>query len=208
MNLDELAHQARACRLCRDNPSKLPPLPQEARPVFQVSETARICIAGQAPGNLAHTHAKPFFDPSGKRLRSWLGVDDATFYDSSLFTILPMGFCFPGYDEKGGDKPPRPECAPKWRAAFFERLPNIRLILTIGQYAQRWHLKEDWQGSLTATVERWQTFLERSSTPLVLPLPHPSWRNNTWLRRNPWFEAELVPVLQAKVQDILEDAKN
>jgi uracil-DNA glycosylase len=188
-----------ACRLCRDRPAGGRPLPHEPRPVIQAAASARLLIAGQAPGTRVHASGRPFTDPSGVRLRQWLGIGEAVFYDASRVAVVPMGHCFPGLDAKGGDLPPRPECAPLWRARVLAGLPDIRLVLAIGQYAQRWHLGEDRRGDLTATVRNWRTLLDRAGTPRVLPLPHPSWRNNGWLRANPWFEAELLPVLKAEV---------
>lgn len=208
MSIEALARRARACRLCYEAPQVQPPLPQPPRPVFQVGAGARICIASQAPGNLAHIHGRPFYDPSGRRLRSWLGVDEATFYDPHCFAIVPMGFCFPGTDARGGDLPPRPECAPTWREAFFRELTDLRLVLVIGQYAQRWHLGSRWRGNLTRTVADWRAILEEDARPRVLPLPHPSWRNNAWLRRNPWFEVELLPVLRREVAELLAEQES
>lgn len=198
--LNSLLTDIRACRLCLDEPQGTP-LPHEPRPVIRASKSAPICIAGQAPGTRVHKSGLPFDDPSGDRLRDWLGVDRDTFYDESKFAIVPMGFCFPGLDAKGGDLPPRKECAPAWRERVFEQLPNIQLTLVIGQYAQKWHLGKAREKSLTATVQKWQDHL-----PERLPLPHPSWRNNVWLKKNPWFESDLLPVLRGRVQDLLRDA--
>ncbi|MBA9069726.1 uracil-DNA glycosylase [Methylobacterium sp. RAS18] len=197
-NFEATAARLRACRLCRDVPLYGAPLPHEPRPVVQGSATARLLIASQAPGNRAHRSGIPFSDPSGRRLRDWLGLDEAAFYDPARVAILPMGACFPGLDAKGGDRPPRRECAPAWRADLLAGLPQLDLILVIGQYAQAWHLGPR-PGGLTETVARWRTILDASARPRVLPLPHPSWRNNGWLRTNPWFEAELLPVLRAEV---------
>ena len=194
----------RACRICRDAPGFLPALPHEPRPVIQAGATARICIAGQAPGTRVHASGKPFTDPSGVRLRHWLGVDDTTFYDASKVAIVPMGHCFPGLDAKGGDLPPRRECALEWRGRVFAVLPGIELILLVGHYAQAWHLTpKERAGGLTSTVLRWREIFNRPSRPRLMPLPHPSWRNNGWLKANPWFEAELLPVLRAEVQRLL-----
>jgi len=198
-SLDALAARARACRICRDAPSAGAPLP-DPRPVFAASATARICIASQAPGLRAHESGLPFDDRSGDRLRSWMGLSRAEFYDAARIAILPMGFCFPGYDAGGADLPPRPECAPAWRSAFLTRMPQLRLVLCIGLYAQRYHLGRQWRGSLTATVSDWRSILGASRRPRVLPLPHPSWRNSGWLKKNRWFEEELVPVLQEAVR--------
>ncbi|MRI53575.1 uracil-DNA glycosylase family protein [Methylobacterium sp. DB1607] len=197
-DFDATAARLRACRLCRDAPLFGAPLPHEPRPVVQGSATARLLIASQAPGNRAHRSGIPFSDPSGRRLRTWFGLDEAEFYDPARVAILPMGACFPGLDAKGGDQPPRRECAPTWRAALLAGLPRLDLILVIGQYAQAWHLGPR-PGGLTETVAGWRAILAASERPRVLPLPHPSWRNNGWLRTNPWFEAELLPVLRAEV---------
>lgn len=201
--LEAVLVELRACRICRDAPLYLPPLPHQPRPVIQAAATARLCIAGQAPGTRVHASGRPFTDPSGVRLRSWLGMDESVFYDESKVAIVPMGHCFPGLDAKGGDKPPRRECAPTWRARVFAALPDIELVLAIGGYAQNWHLGPDNAESLSGTVASWQDILARPARPRILPLPHPSWRNNAWLRRNPWFEAELLPVLRTEVARLL-----
>jgi uracil-DNA glycosylase len=193
----------RACRICRDRPSAGPPLPHEPRPVAQAAASARLLIAGQAPGTRVHASGRPFTDPSGVRLRAWLGIGEEVFYDPARVAILPMGHCFPGLDAKGGDLPPRPECAPLWRARLLAGMPQIRLTLAIGLYAQRWHLGADRQADLTATVHDWRRMADRPGQPAVLPLPHPSWRNNGWLRANPWFESELLPDLRKRVAEVL-----
>ena len=205
--LDRLLADLRACRLCRDAPRHGPALPHEPRPVVQAGLTARLCIASQAPGTRAHASGRPFTDPSGVRLRAWLDLSEEVFYDPARVAIVPMGACFPGQDRKGGDLPPRRECAETWRAPLFAALPNLELILVIGQYAQGWHLGDDFRGGLTATVRRWREILGSPRRPRVLPLPHPSWRNNGWLRANPWFEAELLPVLREKVATLLGEAR-
>ena len=197
---DDVVQQLRACRVCIDRPLNAKPLPQAPNPIVQGSETARLCIAGQAPGIRAHTVSKTFCDPSGVRLRQWLGLDEDTFYDPSRITIVPMGACFPGHDDKGGDLPPRRECAIEWRERLLAPLINVELILAIGQYSQRWHLREQMSGGLTETVKNWRSLLEGEKKPKILPLPHPSWRNNRWLKDNPWFEEELLPVLREEVQ--------
>jgi uracil-DNA glycosylase len=202
-DLDRLVSDLRACRLCREAPRFGPPLPHEPRPILQVSPTARLCIASQAPGTRAHASGLPFYDPSGVRLRAWLGLDEATFYDARRVAIVPMGSCFPGQDAKGGDLPPRRECAERWRVPLFAALPHLELILVIGQYAQAWHLGEEFREGLTGTVRRFREILEEERRPRVLPLPHPSWRNNGWLKRNPWFEAEVLPVLRQEVARIV-----
>jgi uracil-DNA glycosylase len=166
--------------------------------VLQVQSGARILIAGQAPGNKVHQSGVPFDDASGDRLRDWMGIDKSMFYDAACVAILPMGFCYPGTG-KSGDLPPRPECAPAWRAKLLARMPGIELTLVIGQYAQAWHLKDSCKLSLTETVMAW-----RVHWPAVLPLPHPSPRNNIWLKRNGWFEDEVIPVLRKRVRDLLQ----
>jgi uracil-DNA glycosylase len=202
-SLDTVLRELRACRICRDAPLYLPPLPHEPRPVIQASASARLCIAGQAPGTRVHASGRPFTDPSGVRLRGWLGLDEAAFYDARRVGIVPMGHCFPGLDAKGGDRPPRRECASHWRARVFAALPRVELVLAIGTYAQAWHLGPDRAATLSETMANWRAILARPVHPRVLPLPHPSWRNNTWLKRNPWFEAECVPVLRAEIRRLL-----
>jgi uracil-DNA glycosylase len=200
--LVHLAAEARACRICRDAPLRAPPL-ADPRPVLQISATARLCIASQAPGLRAHQSGRPFDDRSGDRLRDWMGVTRETFYDERRIAILPMGFCFPGYDAHGGDLPPRRECAARWRRPLFELLPDLELILCIGSYAQAWHLGARRASSMTETVRGWRELLASSGAPRVLPLPHPSWRNTGWMKRHPWFEAELLPTLRSEVDVVL-----
>ena len=189
------------CRVCRDEPLRgtAHQLPHEPRPVAVISTKARILIAGQAPGLKVHESGIPFNDASGDRLREWLQVDRDTFYDRDRFAIVPMGFCFPGYDAKGSDLPPRRECAPLWRLPVLAAMPQIELVLVIGQYAQAWHLQNERRGSVTETVLMWREILFANRSPAILPLPHPSWRNSGWIRRNPWFEEELLPVLRTRV---------
>jgi len=177
-------------------------LPHEPRPVTIISSKARILIAGQAPGLRVHQSGLPFDDASGDRLRQWLDVDRAAFYDRHRFAILPMGFCFPGYDTTGSDLPPRRECAPTWRATVLAAMPQIELVLAIGQYAQAWHLGPARRKSMTETVSAWKQYLLINDGVPVLPLPHPSWRNSGWLKRHPWFEAELLPVLRNRVKNL------
>ena len=200
-DLTTLLAELRACRVCRERPTTGPVLPHEPRPIIQAASSAVLCIASQAPGTLAHASGRPFMDPSGVRLRHWLGLDEAQFYDASRIAIVPMGHCFPGQDAKGGDLPPRRECAPLWRTPVLTALPRLRLILAIGQYAQHWHLGPS-RGGLTGLVSDWRAVLAQPRFPRILPLPHPSWRNNAWLKRHPWFEEELLPVLRAEV-DVL-----
>lgn len=197
--LDALVEEIRACRRCRDAPQGVS-LPHEPRPVLRVSTTARIGVFGQAPGTRVHASGMPFTDPSGVRLRQWMGVTDEEFYDATRIAIIPMGFCFPGLDAKGGDLPPRRECAPLWRARLMATLPKLHLVLLVGQYAQRWHLGDDCAPDLTGTVQRWREFVARPDGPVMVPLPHPSWRNNAWIKRNPWFDAELIPWLRETVR--------
>ena len=196
MSLDGLLRDIRACRKCAEAP-RLKPLPHQPRPVLQASRTARILIAGQAPGVRVHASGRPFTDPSGVRLRDWMGLDEAAFYDSRRVAILPMGLCFPGLDAAGGDLPPRSECAPLWRARLTAELPRIELIVCLGAHAMRWHMGKAFPGSVDAAVNAWRAGL--ALEPPVMPLPHPSWRNSGWLKRNPWFAAELVPELRARV---------
>jgi uracil-DNA glycosylase len=198
MGLAELVAQVRACRICAKSRK---PLPHAPRPVLQASGTARILIAGQAPGVRVHASGRPFTDPSGVRLRDWLGVEEDTFYDPRRFAIVPMGFCFPGLDASGGDLPPRPECAPAWRAALMAEMPQVELVICLGAHAMRWHMGEGFGGSVDQAVRNWRQGLALS--PAVIPLPHPSWRNSGWLKRNPWFAAELVPELRDRVARLL-----
>lgn len=191
-SLGRLLAEVRACTACRD-------LPLGPRPILQASGAARILIAGQAPGRITHHKARPFDDPSGDRLRSWLGVDRAVFYDPERFAIIPMGLCFPG-TRAGGDLPPRPECAPLWRARLLAELPDIELTIVLGQYARGWHLS----GAKKPLME--QVALWREHWPGKLVLPHPSPRNQGLFRRHPWFEAELVPMLRERVAAILNPA--
>jgi uracil-DNA glycosylase len=164
----------------------------------QAAPTARLCIASQAPGTRAHLSGRPFTDASGVRLRHWLGLDEATFYDATRIAIVPMGHCFPGHDRHGGDLPPRRECAETWRKPLLDALPHLALILLIGGHAQRWHLGPAAQ-DVTATVTNWRAIHASTTTPRLFPLPHPSWRNNRWLAANPWFDRDLLPVLRAEV---------
>jgi uracil-DNA glycosylase len=194
--LDDLVREIRACRICTDHPAGKP-LPHAPRPVVVASQTARILIAGQAPGTRVHASGVPFSDPSGDRLRGWLGVTPEQFYNPDLFAIAPMGFCFPGLDAHGGDLAPRKECAPAWRARLLTLMPQVDLVLAIGGYAHAWHLKSERHSSVTCTVSNWHRHLSHS--PKIFALPHPSWRNSGWLKRNPWFETELLPVLRQEI---------
>lgn len=205
LDLDAYAERIRACRVCRDAPLGKP-LGHAPNPVVVASATAPVLIAGQAPGTRVHASGIPFNDPSGDRLRNWLGVDRDTFYDPARFAIAPMGFCYPGQDARGADKPPRRECAPLWRAGLMERMPQLRLILAIGQYAQAWHLGPRRHARLTDTVADWRRYFGETEGPRILPLPHPSWRNTAWLHRNPWFEADLLPVLRHEIAMLISSA--
>ena len=189
-SLKTLLSKVRACTLCAHE------LEHGVRPVVRVGSKARILIAGQAPGRRVHESGIPFDDPSGDRLREWMGVSKEEFYDEERVAIVPMGLCYPGTG-KSGDLAPRPECAPAWRAELLEHMPNVELTLAIGQYAIRWHLPRD-KRSLTETVGDWK--LHR---PALLPMPHPSPRNNLWLKTNPWFAAEVLPYLRRRVRRLL-----
>ena len=188
--LATLLTEVRACTRCAAH------LPLGPRPVLQLHASARLLVAGQAPGRKVHETGLPFNDASGDRLRDWLGVSRETFYDARQVAIVPMGFCFPGTG-KSGDLPPRPECAPAWRAPLLSHLRHLRLTLVIGRYALAYHLP-DGGASLTEAVAGW-----RKHWPQVVPLPHPSGRNNLWLKRNPWFEQELLPQLRTRVAQVL-----
>lgn len=190
MTINRLLQKVRACRACVNE------LPYEPRPVLSAAASATLLIVGQAPGTRVHETGIAWNDPSGDRLRQWLDIDKAVFYDADRIAILPMGFCYPGKG-KSGDLPPRPECAPLWREKLHQQLPNIRLTLLIGQYAQRYYLGKRFT-SLTETVKAWSSF-----QPDFIPLPHPSPRNNIWLRRNAWFEEELLPVLKQRVHHVI-----
>ena len=190
--LRTLVKEIRECRLCEDH------LPLGPRPVLQVSLRASILIAGQAPGRKVHETGIPFNDPSGVRLRGWMGVDEKTFYNASKIAILPIGFCYPG-TVSSGDLPPRPECAEAWRKTLLAKLPRIGLTLAIGQYAQKYHLGNRRKKNLTETVRTWKDYWKDG---LIL-LPHPSPRNNIWFSNNAWFEQEVLPLLKTKIRSLL-----
>jgi uracil-DNA glycosylase len=197
--LQALLDRITACRICLDARQ---PLPQTPRPVLRVSSTARLLVASQAPGIRAHNSGMSFDDPSGDRLRSWMGVDRDTFYDTSRIAVVPMGFCFPGHDARKGDLPPRRECRIAWHDELFAAMPQLETVLAIGAYAQDYHFERlgvshDRAASLTDIVLDWRRLFALS--PRVIPLPHPSWRNSGWLKKNPWFENDLLPVLRAEV---------
>ena len=185
----------RACRICADRflATETGHVP---RPVVWFRPGVRILIAGQAPGARVHNSGRPFTDPSGDRLRDWLDIDAQTFYDRDRLAIVPMAFCFPGYDAKGSDRPPPKICARTWRTKVMDYVGDVPLVLLIGGYAQSWHLGT--KGSVTDTVASWRTH-----APRAFPLPHPSWRNTGWLKKNPWFEADVLPALRARVKEVL-----
>ncbi|NDK57168.1 uracil-DNA glycosylase family protein [Pontibacter fetidus] len=189
--LDELLQQIRACRICEEHLALGP------RPVLRASASARLLIVGQAPGTKVHASGKPWDDQSGKRLRHWLGLEPEVFYDESKVAIVPMGFCYPGKG-KSGDLPPRPECALHWHQQLLALLPNIALTLLVGKYAQDYFLGDKAATTLTQTVANWREYL-----PDYMPMPHPSPRNQFWVKHNPWFELEAVPVLREQVNQLL-----
>lgn len=195
-NLNDLLVEIKDCNLCEDH------LPLGPRPVLQANSKAKILIAGQAPGRKVHETGTPFNDPSGERLRDWMGIDRDIFYDGSKIAIIPMGLCYPG-SGKSGDLPPRPECAETWREKLLSNLPEIELTLLVGKYAQNYHLGALQKKNLTQTVISWKEYWKIK----LLPLPHPSPRNNMWLRRNPWFEKDVLPTLKFQVQQILRREK-
>ncbi len=188
--LEQLADRIRACRLCEAN------LPLGPRPVFRVDARARILVVGQAPGTRVHASGVPFDDPSGDRLRDWMGIDRETFYDVSRIAIVPMGFCYPGKGD-WGDLPPLKRCAETWRQPLLDHLPAIELVIAVGHYAIRWHLP-DARGALTEVVRNHPHREDK-----MFPMPHPSPRNNIWLSKNRWFEERVVPVLQDRIRAVL-----
>lgn len=188
--MKKLLQEINACSICAKH--------IEPRPVLQASASAKILVIGQAPGAKVHQTGVPWDDASGKQLRKWMGVDTEAFYNANKIALIPMGFCYPGKG-KSGDLPPRPECAPQWHRILLERMNNIQLTILIGQYAQQYYLKELQKENLTATIAAHKEYL-----PDYLPLPHPSPRNRFWLSKNPWFEENVVPYLQQRVQDILQ----
>lgn len=194
--MDPLARKITACRLCADRFAATATA-HRPRPVVWFRPGARLLIVGQAPGLRVHESGRPFTDRSGDRLRDWMGISEAQFYDRTKIAIVPMAFCFPGYDGKGADLPPPPICAATWRQQVMDRL-RPRLTLLVGGHAHRWHLGT--RGAVTQTVAGW-----RDHAPAVFPLPHPSWRNTGWLKRNPWFQADLLPRLRTEVAGVLAD---
>jgi uracil-DNA glycosylase len=192
---ESLLRDVRKCTLCEKH------LPHGVRPVLQISPQAKILIVGQAPGRKVHESGIPFDDASGNRLREWMGVSSEVFYNAHQIAILPMGFCYPGTG-KSGDLPPRPECEPAWRKPLLDQLTNLKLTLVIGMYAQDYHFDKP-KRNVTELVKSWKNYW-----PEMVPLPHPSPRNNIWLRKNPWFEAEILPSLQKQISEILDDEKS
>lgn len=190
-DLHALMEQVRACTACADH------LPLGPRPILQLSTTATLLIASQAPGTRAHASGQPFSDASGEQLRRWMGVSDALFYDASRVAILPMALCYPGRAASGGDAPPRPECAKLWREPLLRLLPALRLTLLVGTYAQEHVLGPGRMGDRVRNFEQ--------NLPRFFPLPHPSWRSRGWMARNPWFEAEVLPALRRSVREALEE---
>jgi uracil-DNA glycosylase len=193
MSLEAVLAEIRACRACADD------FTHEPRPVVRVSRKTRLLICGQAPGRRVHESGLPFDDASGDRLRYWLGVDRATFYDHPAIGVAAMAFCFPGTNPKGGDYPPPARCAALWRRRLLEAMPGVELTLLVGGHSQAWALGDRMKASMTETVRAWREYVDEG----YLPTPHPSWRNTAWLRRNPWFEAEVTPFLRHRVSDML-----
>ena len=191
-----LFSQLLSCELCKERFAATITAHQP-RPVFQGDYSARLLIAGQAPGARVHKSGRPFSDPSGDRLRKWMGIGRSTFYDASRIAILPMGFCFPGHDRRGSDLPPPTICSKKWRVDMLAIFPNIKLTLAVGGYAQKWHLLTNER--VDQVVSNWRDYQSN-----MIPLPHPSWRNNAWIKRNPWFEAEVIPFLRHRVLEVLK----
>jgi len=201
--LETLVRQILQCVISL-NPPRFKPLPHKPRPVLQVSTTAKLAICGQAPGTKVHASGRPFTDRSGDRLRQWTGLSNEQFYDASRVNVIPMGFCFPGQTDKGADLPPRPECRATWHDQLMASLPQLELILVIGRYAMDYHLQHTKRSSLQEIVSDYQTYLAVKSQPAYLPLPHPSWRNTHWLKKNPWFEADYIPLLRKRVAALLK----
>ncbi|MBA5776595.1 uracil-DNA glycosylase family protein [Stappia sp. F7233] len=201
-SVEAIAVELSGCRHCADSVAVAQRLPHEPRPVCVLSQTARIAICGQAPGTRVHESGRPYTDPSGDRLRDWMGIGKDVFYDPAKVAIVPMGFCFPGLDAKGGDKPPRRECRALWHDRLFAVMPQLELKLAIGQYAIDYHLRDLRRASVRETVADWREVVAESLARdgvATLPMPHPSWRNNAWLKANPWFEESVLPFLKAEV---------
>jgi len=191
-SLENVLTDVSACRICEKD------LPLGPRPVVRASSTARLLIIGQAPGTKVHETGIPWNDASGDRLRQWLGVDQQTFYDQDRIAIMPMGFCYPGRNPKGGDHPPRPECAPQWHDRLYKHLHAIEMTLLVGSYAQAYYLKGFRRKTMTETCRAWRDY-----GPTLMPTPHPSWRTTFWMKKNPWFESDLLPVLQERVHRLI-----
>lgn len=189
--MEKLLGDIRACSIC------LPHLINGVNPVLSAHKHSKVAIIGQAPGSVVHKSGIPWDDKSGERLRAWLGTSDAEFYDEEKVALIPMGFCYPGKG-KSGDLPPRAECAPQWHETLFDQMKELQLIILIGTYAQSYYLKEKRSKTLTETVRNYEKYL-----PKCLPLPHPSPRNNIWLRKNEWFEIEVIPLLRERIQQVL-----
>jgi uracil-DNA glycosylase len=193
MSMEALLAEIRACRVCEAALGFAP------RPVLQAGRGARVLIVGQAPGSKVHASGVPWDDDSGDRLRGWLGIDRATFYDPQAIALVPMGLCYPGKGS-GGDLPPRRECAPLWHAPLLAEMPNLKLTLLVGQYAQAAYLPRECRPSLTAAVRR-----HAEAPDGLFPLPHPAWRSRLWMAKHPWFEAEVLPALRARVRAALQN---
>jgi uracil-DNA glycosylase len=194
MSLPRLLREISACRICEAE------LPQGPRPILRASRGARLLIISQAPGSKVHQTGVPWNDPSGDRLRDWMNLDRSTFYDRAKIAIVPIGFCYPGAAASGGDKPPRPECAPLWHERVLDHLPNLQLTLLVGQYSQKRYLGSGRKGPMTETVKAFTEY-----GPKFFPLPHPSWRSGIWMQRQPWFEQETIPWLRRAVQRAIKD---
>ncbi|MEO6947148.1 MAG: uracil-DNA glycosylase family protein [Nitrobacter sp.] len=192
MSLKRLLREVRACRICEAD------LPSGPRPIVQVASTARLLIIGQAPGSKVHQSGIPWNDASGDRLRDWLALDHSVFFDQSRVAILPMGFCYPGAGESGGDSPPRPECAPRWHERLLKHLPDLQLTLLVGQYAHRHYLEAARRASMTEVVKAFS-----QHGPRFFPLPHPSWRSAIWMQKNLWFEEAVIPELRKTVRRVI-----
>ena len=190
-SMQELLHNISQCTICEKH------LPLGPRPIVSAHPNAKIIIIGQAPGTSVHKTGIPWDDPSGKQLRKWLGVTDEVFYDETKIALMPMSFCYPGKG-KTGDLPPRPECAPQWHNLLLEQMPNLELVILIGMYSQKYYLKKEAKKTLTETVANYKAYL-----PKYLPLPHPSPRNRFWLTKNPWFDTEVLPELQKRVEKFI-----
>lgn len=202
LQLEQLVKDIRRCKICVTAPLN-EPLPHDPRPVLQVSSTARLAICGQAPGTKVHLSGRPFTDRSGDRLREWLGLSCEVFYDASKVAVVPMGFCFPGQTAQGADLPPRKECVAAWHDQLMPLLQEVRLVLVVGRYAMAYHMNIPASRTLADVVSSYESYFASQALPRLLPLPHPSWRNTHWLKKNPWFEAAYVPRLRQAVADVL-----